>query len=356
MTGHYRRERKDTMTLPDALREAHRIAFYPMLYQAIRSMVKFGILSLICERNGIGRKEIITNSGLSDYSVGLMLDIALLEKIVRKQDGKYFPTKLAQVLNEDRAVQVNMDFMHDVCYQGAFSLDASFETGKPEGLSVFGNWETIYQGLHYLPEKVREVWFNFDNYYSDLVFDIAVKEVSKNNPEMVYDIGGNTAKFEIALFKASNNARCRIIDLPLMLEKAKDNLTQAGFVDRAEFTPMDILDPETEIPKGADAIWMSQFLDCFSPEMIVFILKKAKRALNPSGRIFILEPLIDDNNDVAAMALTNISLYFTCMANGYSRMYRQPEMEEFVTKAGLKVLHAHKDIGEFNYTLLECII
>ncbi|MCL1892771.1 MAG: SAM-dependent methyltransferase [Holophagaceae bacterium] len=356
MTEHYRRVRKDPMTMVEAFREAHRIAFYPMMFQAIRSMMKFGILSDICKSSGISRDEIVRISGLSTYAVDLMLEVALLEKIVRNQDGKYFPTKLALLLNEDKAVKVNMDFMHDVCYQGAFALDESFETGKPEGLKVFGDWETIYQGLHHLPDKAKEVWFNFDNYYSDLVFDIAVKEVIKNNPKLVYDIGGNTAKFEVALFSANSDVRCRIIDLPLMIEKAKDNLSTVGLVDRAEFFPMDILDPETEVPKGADAIWMSQFLDCFSPEKIVFILEKAKRALNTNGRIFVLEPFIDSSNDIAALALTNISLYFTCMANGYSRMYRQTEMEEFINKAGLRVLHAHEEIGEFSYTLLECTI
>jgi SAM-dependent methyltransferase len=344
------------MTLQDALSEAHKIAFAPMMFQAVRTMIKVGILPLVCERNGVSREEIIKATKLSAYAVSLMLDVALSGGIVRERGGKYFPTKLGQVLTEDRAIQANMAFMHDVCYQGAFSLDKSFETGRPEGLKVFGGWETIYQGLGSLPPQAAESWFKFDNYYSDLAFDEAVKIVLKGKPNTVYDIGGNTAKFDIALFRADENVRSRIIDLPPQLKKAQATLAKGGFLDRAELVPADILDSGAELPKGADAVWMSQFLDCFSPAQIVFILKKAKKALNPGGRFFILEPFIDHQNEAAALALINISLYFTCMANGNCRMYRQTEMEGFIKEAGMKVLQAHQDLGAHSYTLLECIV
>ena len=40
-----------------------------------------------------------------------------------------------------------MDFIHDVNYKGLFHLEESIETGKPEGLKEFGEWQTIYEGL-----------------------------------------------------------------------------------------------------------------------------------------------------------------------------------------------------------------
>ena len=344
------------MTFQEAMIEAHKIAFYPMFFQALRSMVKFGILPHICEsKGGAGREELGQASKLSPYAVGLMLDIAILMGIVWEREGSFFPTKLAKLLVEDKSVRISMDFMHDVCYQGAFALDRSFETGKPEGLKVFGEWETIYQGLCHLPENVSKSWFNYDNYYSDLVFDDAVAIVLENKPCVVYDIGGNTAKFDIALFRADGSVRSMIIDLPLTLEKAKAGLSGAGFAGRAEFVPIDMLDPKAKLPKGADAIWMSQFLDCFSPKDIVSILKKSKEALSPGGRVFILEPFVDLQDRGTALALAGLSLYFTCMANGCSKIYRQSEMGEFIKEAGLSILRLHHDIGMFKYTLLECV-
>ena len=63
-----------------------------------------------------------------------------------------------------------MDFVHDVNYLGMFKLQDAIKKGKPEGLKVFGEWDTIYEGLSELPEKVNESWFSFDHYYSDYAF------------------------------------------------------------------------------------------------------------------------------------------------------------------------------------------
>jgi hypothetical protein len=355
LDGSFRRKRRDSTTFQEAMGEAHKIAFYPMIFQAVRCMVKFGVLPCLCEmKGGACREELERASGLSQYAIGLMLDVALLAGIVREREGRFSPTKLGRLLVEEKSVRACMDFMHDVCYQGAFALDSSFETGKPEGLKVFGEWDTIYQGLCRLPENASKSWFNFDNHYSDLIFDDAAKIGLENKPSVVYDIGGNTAKFDIALLKAGGGIRSVIVDLPPMLEKAKAGLSAAGLADRAMFVSMDMLDPSAKLPKGADAIWMSQFLDCFSPEDIVSILKKAKGALNPGGRVFILEPFVDLQDNGAALALTCISLYFACMANGYSKMCRQSEMEGFVKDAGLSVSRLHPGMGMFSHTLMEC--
>jgi hypothetical protein len=100
---------------------------------------------------------------------------------------------------------------------------------------------------------------------------------------------------------------------------------------------------------------MSQFLDCFSPKDIVSILKKSKEALNPNGRVFILEPFVDLHDRGTALALVCVSMYFACMANGRGKMYRQSEMEDFAKEAGLMVSRLHRGMGLFNHTLMECV-
>ena len=351
----YRRERKNTMSILDAQREAHKIAFYPMMFQAIRSMINFGVLSFLADGKEVTKSDIIGKTKISDYAAGLLLDVAVYGDIATFNNGKYSITKLGRFLFEDELIKVNMDFMNDVCYQGAFDLQKSLETGQPEGLKVFGDWETIYQGLGNLPSKAHESWFNFDNYYSDLVFDEAVKIVLRHQPKVVYDVGGNTAKFDMTLLNANEDVRSEIFDLPPQIKKAKITIKSAGLENRVRLNEMDVLDPKSSFPKGCDAIWMSQFLDCFSPEKIVFILNKLNEAMGDNTRLYILEPFVDKQNDVAALALTNISLYFTCMANGYSRMYKQYEMEKYLDQAGLKLVDAHQNLGEYDYTLLECM-
>jgi len=54
--------------------------------------------------------------------------------------------------------RVNMEFNHDVNYQGLFYLEEALLNGQPEGLKVFGGWSTIYEGLSQLPEQVQKSW------------------------------------------------------------------------------------------------------------------------------------------------------------------------------------------------------
>ena len=73
-------------------------------------------------------------------------------------------------------------------------------------------------------------------------------------------------------------------------------------------------------------------------------------------RIYILEPFTDRQIfDGAAYSLAHISLYFTCMANGKSKMYTEKRMLELVEKAGLKLHEKHENVGVHDYTLLEVV-
>lgn len=343
------------MTILEAQQTAHKMAFYPITFQAIRALLKFKLLEIIATADNANQASLVAATGLSPYAVNLLLDVSQANDIVTCKDHCYAITKLGKYLLENEDVHINMDFMHAVCYNGAFYLDEALENGTPAGLKVFGAWPTIYEGLGKLPEAVNKSWFDFDNHYSDLAFKTAVPIVLKDNPRMVYDIGGNTAKFDIALLNANAHVKVTIFDLESQLEKSRANMERAGLSYRAAFKTINMLDTTTVLPLGADAVWMSQFLDCFSPEQIIAILRKVYDAAGLNTRIYIMEPFIDMQNEVATLTLLNISLYFTCMANGNSRMYKQSDMLWFLEQAGCRLIQAHQHIGPHDYTILECM-
>ena len=144
-----------------------------------------------------------------------------------------------------------------------------------------------------------------------------------------------------------------IVDLPGQTAVAEKNAEAAGFKDRISTCSGNVLDESTVLPKDADAYWMSQFLDCFSLHQITKILKKIYAAANSNSRIYVLEPLWDkqkfEGNAYSVMAT---SLYFTCMANGNSKMYRFGELVEAIEEAGFKLEDAHNDLGSNAYSLL----
>jgi hypothetical protein len=133
-------------------------------------------------------------------------------------------------------------------------------------------------------------------------------------------------------------------------------LDAVGVLDRVQCHPLDLLDQKTPLPGGYDLIWMSQFLDCFSEDQIVQILKKARDALGTGGRVWILELFWDRQRfEAAAFSLQQASLYFSCVANGNSQMYDSEIFFGLIERAGLVVTQLTDGLGG-NHTLLECSI
>ena len=118
---------------------------------------------------------------------------------------------------------------------------------------------------------------------------------------------------------------------------------------------MDLLDHSRPFPGGYDVIWMSQFLVCFPEADIVRFLERARDALGQRGALYILDTYWDRQKyDIAAYCLINSSPYFTCLANGNSRMYRSDEMVRFAAAAGLRVDEQTDGLG-LGHTLLRCV-
>ncbi len=134
---------------------------------------------------------------------------------------------------------------------------------------------------------------------------------------------------------------------------AKKNAEAAGFSDRIDFYSGNILDESTELPAAPDAVWMSQFLDCFSLRQITKILKKIHSVATKKTLVYVLEPLWDKQKfEAESYALQATSLYFTCMANGNSKMYRYGELVEAISAGGFELKTAHHNLGSNFYSLL----
>jgi cyclopropane fatty-acyl-phospholipid synthase-like methyltransferase len=233
-------------------------------------------------------------------------------------------------------------------------MDDAIRNERPEGLSDLGDWPTIYHGLSELPGRSKESWFNFDHHYSDQAFPQACKEVFAYAPKTMLDIGGNTGKWSFLCVKDDKEVHMTIVDLPGQCSLAEERIHEAGLNDRIRTHEQNVLDADYTLPSPVDAVWMSQFLDCFNPEQIVHILRQSKDALSEDGHIFILETFWDmQESRTAAYCLHATSLYFTAMANGNSKMYDSKRMEEYVEEAGLVVERMVDTVGYY-HSLMVC--
>ena len=179
----------------------------------------------------------------------------------------------------------------------------------------------------------------------------------------LYDVGGNTGKWALQCVAYNPEVEVTILDLPQQIAMMQENIKGKPGAERISGYGINLLDEKAMFPKWnqttppsghpsysggeLDAIWMSQFLDCFSMEEIVGILRRAKAAMTPATRIFIMETLWDRQRfEPAAFCLTMTSLYFTAIANGNSKMYNTEDMEACIREAGLEIEQIHDHLGQ----------
>ena len=337
--------------------DAQKIAFGPIMFQAAKAMRDLGILAYLLEKGNQGAETeaIAKDLNLSVYGAKVLLEAGLSLKMVRFKKGKYVLTKTGFFIERDELTRVNMDFTHDVNYLGMFHLEEAIKNGKPEGLKVFGNWNTIYEALAELPEQVRKSWFAFDHFYSDYAFPEVMPHLFADRPKKILDVGGNTGKFSIFCAGYDKNVHLTILDLPGQIKEAEKNIREQNLENRISTHALNLLDNSIPFPKGYDAIWMSQFLDCFSQEEIAGLLKRAYDALDENGSLYILETYWDKQiHEASTYSLHATSLYFTAMANGNSQMYHSNDMVKLVEEAGLALDKVTENIG-VSHTLFKCV-
>lgn len=355
---------KDTLKARDAQRLAHFIAWGPVVFESSRLMIKFGILDLLRESDingtgGLTMPEIAEKTGLSAYAVKVLMEsgLSIGTVVVNPRTDQFSLTKTGWFLLTEEAIRANIDFNHDVNYEGWFRLEEALKEGRPAGLEHFGPWPTIYEALSSLPEDVQKSWFGFDHFYSDHSFSEALEIIDGYAPRNLLDVGGNTGKWALQCVAHNKDVEVTIVDLPQQIGLMRANVAGKEGEQRIHGYGMNLLDRSNAFPttRKWDIVWMSQFLDCFGEEEIVSILERASAAMDSSSRLFIMETFWDRQKfEASAMCLTLTSLYFTALANGNSKMYHSEDMASLVEKAGLEVETIHDGLGIGGHSIMVC--
>ena len=350
---------KEHLSAREAQEKAEWIAWGPIVFQVSRLMKKFGILEMLRNSdNGMTEAEVADAAGLSRYAAKVMLEASLCigTVLIDPDTDRYTLSKTGWCFITDPATNVNIDFNHDVNYEGWFRLEKSLKEGRPAGLEHFGPWPTVYEGLSQLPPQVQKSWFGFDHFYSDSSFQQALEVVFANKPKTLLDVGGNTGRWALQCVGYDEDVFVTVMDLPQQVDMMERQTAGKPGAERIDAFGTDLLNRSNSFPtnKHYDAIWMSQFLDCFGEDEILSILERAAKIMDSNSRVYIMETLWDRQRfEPAAFCLTMTSLYFTALANGNSKMYNTDDMVRLIRQAGLEVETIHDHLGQ-GHSILVC--
>jgi hypothetical protein len=326
--------------------DALKIAFGPIVFQCVRLAWKSGLLAALEDADRLAVGPLAERSGLSEYAVTILMESCLSAGVVEYDGECYALGKTGHFVLNDAMTQVNFDFVSDVCYHGMADLEQSLRRGETRRAGAAGSVADAVRRHDATaragPRQLVRI--------RPLLLRRGVRADSRGRlrarTEAAAGCRANTGKWAMHCLAHSAEVELTLVDLPAQLTVARRTLEEAGWPDRVRYAPIDLLREDARLPGDQDAVWMSQFLSCFSSERIEQLFRLARAALAPDGRIFVLDTFWDRQKyEISAYCLINTSPYFTAIASGNSRMYRATDYVDAARRAGLRLERVDDDLG-----------
>ncbi|MEM9797611.1 MAG: methyltransferase [Pseudomonadota bacterium] len=175
--------------------------------------------------------------------------------------------------------------------------------------------------------------------YSDLMADSqalvaeeTLRRVDLSGASEILDIGGGTGAFLTAVGHRHAGSRLHLFDLPAVLPEAEARFAAANLTDRVTITPGSFRDDS--LPTSADIITLIRVLYDHQDDTVLSLLTAIHRALPPSGRIVVSEPM-------KGHKATDTYFTFYCMAMQSGRARHPRQIASLLEKAGFSSVKDH---------------
>src|SRR5262249_18165527 len=155
----------------------------------------------------------------------------------------------------------------------------------------------------------------------------------------IVDIGGGNGALMAELLRVHPHVRGTVFDLPRLAEAAHATLTQAGMTARCDFVAGDALE---SVPAGRDAYILSNFVNIFSDDDVLAVLRNCHGAISSGGKLLLLEWVLasgDDSRDSyrAWDTVTMDIVMLAAFGSQGGRLRTRSEFESVLEVAGFKV-------------------
>jgi ubiquinone/menaquinone biosynthesis C-methylase UbiE len=167
-----------------------------------------------------------------------------------------------------------------------------------------------------------------------------VKLINLKGVKRVLDVGGGSGVFSMAFVRARKGITAVIFDLPNVISLTKryidaENLGSLISVTGGDYT----IDP---LVNGFDLVFMSAIIHSNSPEINKQLFRKAFEALNPDGRLVVLDYIMnDDRTSPAAGAYFSINML---VGTRDGDTFTESEVCNWMEDAGFKKISKKKTL------------
>jgi O-methyltransferase domain/Dimerisation domain len=146
----------------------------------------------------------------------------------------------------------------------------------------------------------------------------------------IVDVGGGTGSLLTAVLGKYPESRGILYDLPHVVRDAPAMIQARGLKDRVTIEEGSFFD---SVPSGADAYMLSHIIHDWSEEQCLQILTNCRRAMNPSGRLLIIEMVLPEGNTPHPGKLLDMMM----LVGPGGRERTEQEYGTLLDKAGLRL-------------------
>lgn len=159
-----------------------------------------------------------------------------------------------------------------------------------------------------------------------------VPQLDLSGVRRVLDVGGGPGAYAMLIAEAAPQACCTTLDLPAISAVARELVAARGLAGRVQCVAGDY--HTADFTGGNDLVTLFGMLHQESPESIVDILRRAHAALNPGGRVCILDMMTDATRCRPAFsALFAVNMALTTQ-NGW--VFSDREILDWLAEAGFR--------------------
>lgn len=282
---------------------------------------ELGIFTLL----GDGEKtssEIAEALGASPRSTDRLMNALCGIEMLEKRDGRFRNTPAtARFLVKGRpAYLANLGHTNRM-----WETWSTLTEAVRRGTTVAGGHVEDYD------EKWRESFIAAMHHFAGQRAKKVVSMLELDGVSRVLDVGGGSGAYSMAFVRAKEDIRATVFDLPAILPLTRGYVEAEGLSDRIAFAEGDFnID---NLPGGFDLIFMSMIIHSNSDEQCRVLVRKGAAALNPGGRLVIVEFVVDE--DRAGPPFGTLFALNMLVATETGDTYTESEITGWMKAAGL---------------------
>ena len=292
-----------------------------------RAMVLFAALKLGVFRGlsdgGCDAPALARRVGADPGKLSILLDALAVLGLVGRKGNVYRNARVARELLLPGPRSMESILLHHLDGWGDWGrLSATVRGGRAPRGGAEGNWhENFIRGME---ENARE-----------RAAAVAAR-IPLRAGDRVLDLGGGPGTYAVAWADACPGAEITVFDTPETLRVARKILREKGADGRIRLAEGDFL----KDPLGGpfDFVWISQILHAYSVPDCVRLLRRARSALAPGGRVAVQEFLLPEGR-TSPPGPVFFSVHMVAVTAG-GRAYAAREIAAMLKAAGFRKVSA----------------